>query len=67
MNQIDYACSVCYRSIMSTLPSLKWAGLEPKGEVQSDGGNGGVRIMINLGGEALGSAQLIDATPVDAE
>lgn len=60
----DVSAAVKADLIKST---VKWAGLEPKGEVQNEGGNGGVRIMINLGGEQLGSAQLIDATPVDAE
>lgn len=28
---------------------VKWAGLEPKGDVAFDGGDSGVRITINLG------------------
>jgi hypothetical protein len=29
--------------------TVKWAGLEPKDNIQTDAGGGGVRIMINLG------------------
>ncbi len=31
--------------------TVKWAGLEPKGDIQTDGNAGGVRITINLGGQ----------------
>ena len=31
--------------------TVKWAGLEPKGDIQTDNSAGGVRITINLGGK----------------
>lgn len=31
--------------------TVKWGGLEPKNEVTNEGGGGGVRITINLGGQ----------------
>jgi hypothetical protein len=44
--------------------TVKWAGLEPKGDVVTDGGAGGVRITINLGGQQH-EAQVIEAEPVE--
>lgn len=57
----DVSAAVKADLIKST---VKWAGLEPKGEQADLGGGGGVRIQINLGGEALGTANLVDATPL---
>lgn len=57
----DVSAAVKADLIKST---VKWAGLEPKGEQTDLGGGGGVRIQINLGGESLGTANLIDATPL---
>ena len=45
--------------------TVKWGGLEPKGDTVDTNSGGGVKITINLGGESLGSAPLIDATPVE--
>lgn len=42
--------------------TVKWAGLEPKGDVDTSGGAGGVKITINLGNQELGQATLVDAT-----
>lgn len=42
--------------------TVKWAGLEPKGDVVTDGG-GGVKITINLGNSPQ-DARTIDATPL---
>jgi len=39
--------------------TVKWAGLEPKGEVTNEGNGGGVRININLGGQQH-AVQIID-------
>lgn len=39
--------------------TVKWAGLEPKGEIVNEGGGGGVRITINLGGQQH-EAQVIE-------
>lgn len=47
--------------------TVKWAGLEPKGDQIDTNAGGGVRITINLGGETLGSAPLIEATPVESD
>lgn len=42
--------------------TVKWAGLEPKGDVMADSeGNGGVRITINLGGQNV-ETRLIEGT-----
>jgi hypothetical protein len=41
--------------------TVKWAGLEPKENVQTDG-SGGVKITINLGNSPA-DARVIDATP----
>lgn len=42
--------------------TVKWGGLEPKNEVNGDINGGGVKITINLGGNA-DTPQVIDATP----
>lgn len=63
----DVSAAVKADLIKST---VKWAGLEPKNEPVDAGASGGVRIMINLGGQELGSARLIDvdaSTPADSE
>lgn len=50
--------------------TVKWAGLEPKGDLMTADAGGGVRITINLGGESIkpkvieGSAQ--DVTDAQA-
>lgn len=59
----DVSAAVKADLIKST---VKWAGLEPKGDDSGAGPAGGVRITINLGNESLGTAKLIDATPADA-
>jgi len=59
----DVSAAVKADLIKST---VKWAGLEPKGDDAGAGPSGGVRITINLGSEQLGTARLIDATPADA-
>jgi hypothetical protein len=41
--------------------TVKWAGLEPKNDVATEGTGGGVRITINLGGKNH-EMQVIDAT-----
>lgn len=42
--------------------TVKWAGLEPKGDIVSDDGSGGgVRITINLGGESV-QTKVIEGT-----
>jgi hypothetical protein len=43
--------------------TVKWAGLEPRSDSVSETSPGGVRITINLGGETLGTATVIDAKP----
>jgi hypothetical protein len=47
--------------------TVKWAGLEPKNDVGDGAAAGGVRITINLGGQELGAATVIDATPQQIE
>lgn len=59
----DVSAAVKADLIKST---VKWAGLEPKNDPVEMGGGGGVRIMINLGGQELGTAKLIDADPIPA-
>ena len=59
----DVSAAVKADLIKST---VKWAGLEPKNDPVEMGGGGGVRIMINLGGQDLGTAKLIDADPIPA-
>lgn len=45
--------------------TVKWAGLEPKGDVAvEDGNGGGVRITINLGGETA-QQKVIEGTAVE--
>lgn len=46
--------------------TVKWAGLEPKDTVVTDGGTGGVKITINLGNDPS-DARTIEATTVDVE
>jgi hypothetical protein len=41
--------------------TVKWAGLEPKPDVATENPTGGVKITINLGGESLGTATVIEA------
>jgi hypothetical protein len=59
----DVSAAVKADLIKST---VKWAGLEPKNDPVDVGTGGGVRIMINLGGQDLGTAKLIDADPIPA-
>lgn len=60
----DVSAAVKADLIKST---VKWGGLEPKNDAAIDnGGNGGVRIMINLGGqthETVVEQAVIDAEP----
>ena len=42
--------------------TVKWAGLEPKDNISTDGGGGGVKITINLGPNPQDS-RTIDVTP----
>jgi hypothetical protein len=44
--------------------TVKWAGLEPKGDVASEGAGGGVKITINLGGPG-GQPRTIEAETID--
>ena len=57
----DVSAAVKADLIKST---VKWAGLEPKNDISDTGASGGVRISINLGGQELGSARLVDAAPI---
>ena len=60
----DVSASVKADLIKST---VKWAGLEPKGDEKvSQGGQGGVTITINLGGEKK-EIELVDITPREPE
>ncbi len=53
--------------------TVKWAGLEPKNDVVSDGAGGGVRITINLGGrdhemqviEAESTSEVTDVAAIE--
>jgi hypothetical protein len=45
--------------------TVKWAGLEPKNDVTTEGGTGGVRIMINLGNNPS-DARTIEASTIEA-
>ena len=53
--------------------TVKWAGLEPKDTPQTEGGTGGVRITINLGGtnhemqviEAADTSEVMDVTAIE--
>jgi hypothetical protein len=47
--------------------TVKWAGLEPRNDVAAEGSSGGVKITINLGGQELGTATVIDAAPTPVE
>lgn len=60
----DVSAAVKADLIKST---VKWAGLEPKNDVGDAGPVGGVRITINLGGQELGSAKLVDVAPAEIE
>lgn len=60
----DVSAAVKADLIKST---VKWAGLEPKNEPVDTGAGGGVRIMINLGGQELGTARIIDVAPTETE
>jgi len=44
--------------------TVKWGGLEPKGDVTTEGTGGGVKITINLGGQEH-AATVIDAEPIE--
>jgi hypothetical protein len=57
IHSADVSAAVKADLIKST---VKWAGLEPKGDTGDVNSAGGVRIMINLGGESLGSANVIE-------
>lgn len=46
--------------------TVKWAGLEPKSDVQTESGTGGVKITINLGPDPR-DARTIEATTIEAE
>ena len=46
--------------------TVKWAGLEPKNDDNSEGAAGGVRITINLGSSQK-DARTIEATPMEAD
>jgi len=53
--------------------TVKWAGLEPKGDIQTDNNAGGVRITINLGGrdhemqviEAEDTSEVMDVATIE--
>jgi hypothetical protein len=60
----DVSAAVKADLIKST---VKWAGLEPKNDVGDLGPTGGVRITINLGGQELGTAKLVDVSPAEVE
>ena len=57
----DTSASVKADLIKST---VKWGGLEPKNDVNTEGASGGVKITINLG-EQQHTATVIDAEPVE--
>ena len=46
--------------------TVKWAGLEPKGDFDVGGGVGGVKITINLGNQELGQATFVDSSAENA-
>jgi len=46
--------------------TVKWAGLEPKSDAQTESGTGGVKITINLGPDPR-DARTIETTTLDAE
>lgn len=45
--------------------TVKWAGLEPKGDTVDSGGGGGVKITINLGSDPR-DARTIEAQTIEA-
>lgn len=48
--------------------TVKWGGLEPKNDVDTSGGAGGVRITINLGGQSHEATVIeYDDTPEEVE
>ncbi len=47
--------------------TVKWSGLEPKGDVSAENGAGGVRITINLGGQELGQATVVESEASEPE
>ena len=46
--------------------TVKWAGLEPKSDAQTESGTGGVKITINLGPDPR-DTRTIEATTLDTE
>jgi len=60
----DVSAAVKADLIKST---VKWAGLEPKGDVSAENGTGGVRITINLGGQELGQATVVESETSEPE
>jgi hypothetical protein len=46
--------------------TVKWAGLEPKGDTVAEGSGGGVRITINLGSDPK-DARIIEAPTYEIE
>jgi hypothetical protein len=60
----DVSAAVKADLIKST---VKWAGLEPKGDVSAENGAGGVRITINLGGQELGQATVVESEASEPE
>lgn len=57
----DVSAAVKADLIKST---VKWGGLEPKGDVAAESAGGGVRIMINMGGA---TPQVIDQPVVEVQ
>ena len=55
----DVSAAVKADLIKST---VKWGGLEPKNDVLTEGGSGGVKITINLGDQEH-RATIVDAEP----
>jgi len=47
--------------------TVKWGGLEPKGDTGVETASGGVKITINLGGQELGTATVIDVPAKEVE
>jgi len=60
----DVSAAVKADLIKST---VKWARLEPKGDVSAENGTGGVRITINLGGQELGQATVVESETSEPE
>ena len=46
--------------------TVKWAGLEPKSDAQTESGTGGVKITINLGPDPR-DARTVEATTIESE